>query len=206
MTSDRSSPRSGKGSHPSISETFGLHQYHFTKGKWLLLAVAALMVGLGVTFSRSVGAGPPPDSGSDAAPVSRQASPADFLNNSFAESSPSPSESDASRQQPAGSVLAAFSPFFVKGGFGIFIGFALGFAVRSFIRLATVILGFYFLALTLMAYAGWVEIRWDLMQEQFNHSINSLGEQLTSFQAFLTGAIPATGMTGLGLAFGLRKR
>jgi uncharacterized membrane protein (Fun14 family) len=95
---------------------------------------------------------------------------------------------------------------FVKGGFGLFVGFAIGFAIRAFIKLATVIIGFYLLTLTMLAYAGWVEIHWDIMEGQFNGLISNLGAQFESFKAFLTGSIPSSGLTAAGLAGGLRQK
>tara|TARA_Y100001934_G_C12351295_1_gene775510 strand:+ start:1076 stop:1720 length:645 start_codon:yes stop_codon:yes gene_type:complete len=51
--------------------------------------------------------------------------------------------------------LADFSKLFVKGGFGLFVGFAIGLAIRAFIKLAVVITGFYLLTLTILSHAEW---------------------------------------------------
>jgi uncharacterized membrane protein (Fun14 family) len=88
----------------------------------------------------------------------------------------------------------------------LFIGFAIGFAVRAFLRLAIVIIGFYLLVLSMMAYVGWIEIHWNLMENQFTNLISSLAAQFESFKTFLTGAIPASGLTAAGFAIGLRRK
>ena len=189
---------SGNAGNPSMKETFGLNSYRFTRGKWILLAVATLMVAAGVLLGkRSTGgtggtlAGGKPNS---------------LLGSSFAGSRLA-ADGTAMATTPAdGADARAVSVFLVKGGFGAFIGFAIGFAIRSFVRLAVVMLGVYFLALMFMSHAGWVEIHWSLMQDQFNRSVATLGEQFTSFKAFLTGAIPSSSMGALGLAWGLRRR
>jgi uncharacterized membrane protein (Fun14 family) len=98
------------------------------------------------------------------------------------------------------------SPFMVKGGFGLFIGFAIGFAVRAFLRLAVVITGFYFLVLTMMAYAGLIEIHWNLLETKFTGLVSFLGGQFESFKTFLTGAIPASTLTTVGFIVGLRRK
>ena len=191
-----------------MKETFGLHRYQFTKGKWALLGAAAIMVGLGLTLSWKG------STGSSAAPgtlgMSAQkstTSPSPF-GNSFAESRPTTPSTQPTATAPATEGVGSpeFSAFLVKGGFGAFIGFAIGFAIRSFLRLAVVMIGFYLLTLTILSYLGWVEIHWDVIQNQFNHSITTLGQQFSSFKAFLTGAIPSSGMAAVGLSIGLRKR
>jgi uncharacterized membrane protein (Fun14 family) len=102
--------------------------------------------------------------------------------------------------------LRDLSPFMVKGGFGLFLGFAIGFAVRAFLRLAIVIIGFYFLLLSMMAYVGLIEIHWNLMDTQFTNLLSFLGRQFESVKAFLTGAIPASSLTALGFVVGLRRK
>jgi uncharacterized membrane protein (Fun14 family) len=117
-----------------------------------------------------------------------------------------PAEPDAADSRDESFGLRDVSPFLVKGGFGLFIGFAIGFAMRAFLRLAVLIIGFYFLVLAIMAYAGWIEIHWSLMEDQFSHLLSSLRGQFDSFKAFLTGAIPASTLTAVGFAVGLRRK
>jgi len=88
----------------------------------------------------------------------------------------------------------------------LFIGFAIGYALRAFLRLGVVITGFYLLVLSMMAYVGWIEIHWNLMENQFTQFLSSLGSQFTSFRTFLTGAIPASGLTAVGFTVGLRRK
>jgi uncharacterized membrane protein (Fun14 family) len=58
----------------------------------------------------------------------------------------------------------------------------------------------------MMAYAGLIEIHWNLMDTQFTNLLSRLGAQFESFKTFLTGAIPASGLTALGFVVGLRRK
>lgn len=103
-------------------------------------------------------------------------------------------------------MLEQWSPSMVRGGFSMFIGFAIGYAIRAFLRLAIIIVGAFFIVLTLMAWAGWVEIHWTVIEGQFNHMISNLETQFASFKAFLMGSIPSAGLGTAGLASGLRQK
>jgi uncharacterized membrane protein (Fun14 family) len=186
-----------------MAETFGLHTYQFTKAKWMILAVATTMIGLGLFLSlggSSSASGRPIEAGAES-----QAE-GGILGSSFAESRGNQAIPPSAAVEEQGRAVSVLSPFLLKGGFGMFIGFAIGFALRAFLRLAVVLLGCYLVSLALLAYLGWIEVHWNVMEDQFTRSLTTLGEQFTSFQAFLTGAVPASGMTALGLAVGLRKR
>lgn len=122
-------------------------------------------------------------------------------------SSPSNSTSQASSAAiEERTMLEQWSPSMVRGGFSMFIGFAIGYAIRAFLRLAVIIVGAYFLVLTLMAWAGWVEIHWTVIDGQFDHMVSNLGTQFASFKAFLMGSIPSAGLGAAGLASGLRQK
>ncbi|MCB1125652.1 MAG: hypothetical protein KDM81_04090 [Verrucomicrobiae bacterium] len=202
---------------PSVRESLGLERHPLTRGKVIALVVAALMMALGTGLALKA---PPPERSSGETEATSTSNARDssatstgLLGSGFVESrpgtgapevdSPEPT-SDTGENDPLG--LHDLSPFMLKGGFGLFLGFAIGFAVRAFLRLAVIIAGFYLLLLVMMAYAGWVEVRWDLISDQFSHFASTLGAQLTSLKAFLTGAIPASGMTLAGLGIGLRKK
>ena len=197
---------------PSLKQSLGLDRHPLTRGKIGLLIGALVMMALGIALTVSA---PSSTAETAAAPVGTVA-PAgengtgELLGSGFAESrsTPSPPSSPEAAPPPeSGSLgLHDLSPFMLKGGFGLFIGFSIGFAIRAFLRLAVVITGFYFLLLSMMAYAGWVDIHWDLMSHQFSNLAATLGAQFESVKTFLTGAIPASGLTLTGLAVGLRRK
>jgi uncharacterized membrane protein (Fun14 family) len=198
---------------PSLKQTLGLDRHPLTRGKVGLLLGAAVMMALGVALTLSAPSAAESAAAPPAAPAGESAGggAGGLRGSGFAESrstpppaadapaAPAPAENDALN-------LHDLSPFMLKGGFGLFIGFSIGFAIRAFLRLAVVITGFYFLVLSMMAYAGWVDIHWDLMGHQFSHLAETLGAQFESFKTFLTGAIPASGLTLTGLVAGLRRK
>ena len=126
----------------------------------------------------------------------------------FVEAFPSgtPSPQTAAASSGERTMLEQWSPSLVRGGFTMFLGFAIGYAIRAFLRLATVIVGAYFLVLTLMAWAGWVEIHWEVIEGQFDQMVSNLETQFASFKAFLMGSIPSAGLGAAGLASGLRQK
>lgn len=205
-----------------MRETFGLNDYQFTLGKWIVVLLGAgLMVGGGAIGLFS-------DPEPVAQPVAEAANQvkddtantADGLMTTFTDGGgfnlPIPGLTNAlpggdtksePAPAPAGDIGSRdVSKIFVKGGFGLFMGFAIGFALRAFIRLAAVIVGFYFLTLTVLAYLGWIEIHWQVIETQVNGLLGNLGAQFESFKAFLTGAIPSSGAAATGLAVGLKKK
>ena len=198
---------------PTIRQSLGLDRHPLTRLKAVALVAAILMMVGGAVIAFTVDRPETPA----ATAASRSASTPSgggLLGNSFGESrpvAPTPSAGTATDAKPEGGNedalgLHDLSPFMLKGGFGLFIGFAMGFAVRAFLRLAMVIVGFYCLLLTMMAYLGWVEVHWNLMENQFTQFTTLLSSQLQSFKSFLTGAIPALGMTAGGFLVGLRRR
>ena len=98
------------------------------------------------------------------------------------------------------------SPAMLRGGLSFFVGLAVAFALRSFLKIGLFFLGLWLITLFLLAQAGWVEIHWDLMDDSFARMTSRVGEQFESMRTFITGSLPSAGMAGLGLVTGLRKR
>jgi uncharacterized membrane protein (Fun14 family) len=192
-----------------------LDRHPLTRTKILALGTAMLMMVVGLVIGLTTDRPPPPaselTSTSDPPPESPH-SDGGLLGRGFAPTGPSAPDGGPAEPVPTTDSsdepfsLRDISPFMVKGGLGLFVGFAIGFAIRAFLRLAVVIVGFYLLILSLMAYAGWVEIHWNLMENQISHLLPFLSGQFDSFQTFLTGAIPASTLTAVGFAVGLRRK
>lgn len=179
----------------------------------MLVVAAIAMIGIGLYGS--AGNSTPSQSPSASSPQStanRSLAPSggNSLIQPLVEVFPSSPTSSTSQTRSAAieerTTLEQWSPSMVRGGFSMFIGFAIGYAIRAFLRLATIIVGAYFLVLTLMAWAGWVEIHWTVIEGQFDHMISNLETQFASFKAFLMGSIPSAGLGAAGLASGLRQK
>lgn len=186
---------------PGIGETFGLNRYRFTPAKILLLLVAiAMMVIGGLGSSTATKTEPEPRQSPEPASGRSLVQP-------FVQSFPGPSPTaPPPRQTEERTLLEQWSPSLVRGGFSMFLGFAIGYAIRTFLRLASLIVGAYLLVLSMMAWAGWVEIHWEVMEGQFNHLVTNLEQQFASFKDFLMGSIPSAGLGITGLAAGLRQK
>jgi uncharacterized membrane protein (Fun14 family) len=202
-----SDPRS-IGREPSLRQSLGLDRHPLTRPKMIVLGTAILMMVVGLVFAVTAERAPRPAGDPDPTPPAIPG-----FGQGFAPSRPAGGEngpasrSVEAREGTEGAFgLRDLSPFMVKGGFGLFVGFAIGFAIRAFLRLAVVIIGFYLLVLSMMAYVGWIEIHWTLMEDQFTGLLGHLSSQFESFRAFLTGAIPASGLTATGFVVGLRRR
>jgi uncharacterized membrane protein (Fun14 family) len=198
---------------PSIGDSFGLNRYQFTPAKIMLLVAAIAMIGIGLfgsTGSSSTSQSTSPSSPQSAASRSLAPNGGNSLIQPLVEVFPSSPSSSTSQTSTAAiedrTMLEQWSPSMVRGGFSMFIGFAIGYAIRAFLRLAIIIVGAFFIVLTLMAWAGWVEIHWTVIEGQFNHMISNLETQFASFKAFLMGSIPSAGLGTAGLASGLRQK
>ncbi len=197
-------------SSPSLRETFGINSYHFSKWKVVLLSIACLMT-LGGGFLEYQSRGVSASTLSEKGKSSIKGLPGmSFAQEDIEESNQSNSTSIVGKNSKSykfdSKSLHGYAPFMLKGGFGFFVGFTMGFAVRSFIKLALVICGFYFITLSMFSYTGWVEVHWDVIQSQFEIWSGQVQEEIVSFKSFMTGTIPATGMLAAGLATGLKKK
>jgi len=120
------------------------------------------------------------------------------------ESTPAP-EASAESATTAESE-ADLSPALLRGGLSFFLAFALGFAARTFIRIALFFVGVWAASLFLLSSVGWVEVHWDLIDTTFSGWADGVGAQFASFTTFITGSLPQAGMASLGLFTGLRRK
>jgi uncharacterized membrane protein (Fun14 family) len=94
----------------------------------------------------------------------------------------------------------AVSPALLRGGISFFVAF------RSFLRIGAIFVGIWALSIFILAYAGWVEVHWDKIDRHFIDWTHRLGDQFASFKTFITGSLPSTGLAGLGLFTGFKKK
>jgi uncharacterized membrane protein (Fun14 family) len=99
-----------------------------------------------------------------------------------------------------------WSPVLFKTGFSFFIAFTIGFALRSFLRIALVAVGLLALAVFGLQYAGLLNVDWAAMSERWDGLLAWLGPQVSSFQAFITGQLPSAATATAGLYAGWRSR
>ncbi len=99
----------------------------------------------------------------------------------------------------------SYSPFFIKGGFSFLIAFCVGLAVRMFLKVTGLFVGVVALALFLLNKAGWVDVDWQTMSDQWDRFSGTIASQADGFKSFITGSLPAAGMGALGLFAGFKK-
>ncbi|MFG0275725.1 MAG: FUN14 domain-containing protein [Phycisphaerales bacterium] len=98
---------------------------------------------------------------------------------------------------------SGISPALFRLGFSFFVGFAIAFAVRSFIKVSLAVVGLYLLLTFGLEYAGLLEVRWGAVAEQYDSVAAWLRAETGSFRSFITGRVPAAGaaLAGLGIGF-----
>ncbi len=94
---------------------------------------------------------------------------------------------------------AAWGPSVFRMGFSFFVAFAVAFALRSFVKLAVVALGFFFLALFGLQYAGLIDVKWAAMSERYDTLEAQAQEAWSSMSVLLPSA--AAGSAGLFAGF-----
>ncbi|MEO0480326.1 MAG: FUN14 domain-containing protein [Planctomycetota bacterium] len=97
------------------------------------------------------------------------------------------------------------SPAFLRLGFSFFVGFAVGLAFRSLLRLALIFVGLQLLVLFGLASMEWIQIDTEAMKTSFDGMTGRVGEQFESFRSFITGSLPQASLGGLGMVAGFKK-
>lgn len=97
-----------------------------------------------------------------------------------------------------------YSPALLRGGVSFFVAFCLAFALRAFLRIGAIFVGIWALSVFVLAYLGWVEVHWDQIDAAFKGVTTNIGEQFQTFQTFVTGSLPSTGLAVAGLLAGFK--
>lgn len=108
--------------------------------------------------------------------------------------------------EPAAEEDSGWSMFFVKGGFSLFLGFCIGYALRTFLKVSMVAFGIVGLCILGLSYGGVLDVDWARISAAFDGIASRVKDEAQGFQTFLTGSLPAAGMAGLGLVTGLKRR
>ncbi|TVQ62028.1 MAG: hypothetical protein EA378_06060 [Phycisphaerales bacterium] len=98
------------------------------------------------------------------------------------------------------------SPAVFRAGFSFFVGFAIAFALRQFVKISVVALGLFFLAMFGLQYAGLIEVKWGVLEARYDAAGGWLASEFDSFRAFMTGYLPSAALATTGLAAGFAKR
>lgn len=91
-------------------------------------------------------------------------------------------------------------------GFSFFVGFAIGFAVKTFLKIMFFVVGAIFLVLFVLQYNGMIEVNWHSFEGSYNALIAWISPHLGGLKNFITANLSSAAMAGLGLYWGLRRR
>lgn len=208
---------------PTLRATLGIDSNFFTGFRRILLILCLVLVaiGTGLHFMGSQPAekqanAPGNKPGLTGFSGGSSANPQGFnvldnlLTNAFPggnwpqPSTPAPAPPTASSPLPDSP--SEWSPVFLKGGAGLFLGFCVGSAIRSFLKLGAVILGVYIVSLLMLSWMGWIEIRYPIIDAQLGNISGHFQTQFDSFKAFLSGTFPTMGAATAGFIGGIRKK
>ena len=91
-------------------------------------------------------------------------------------------------------------------GFSFFVGFAIGFAVKTFLKIMFFVVGTILLVLFVLQYNGMIHVNWASFEGSYNALITWISPHLGGLKNFITANLSSAAMAGLGLFWGLRRR
>ncbi len=216
-SSSRAPEHAREGAEPGAARPRGLRAIRLWQ--WAAIAVSVVVMGLGIALpiladTRQTVAVDPQGrvvadvvTDPDGAPRTRGGIP---LTSGFL-----PSGSDPAPGEPGGAPAGTpveleqrdyVSPAVFRAGFSFFVGFAIAFALRQFVKVSVVALGLFFLALFGLQYAGLIEVKWGVLEERYEAAGGWLASEFDSFRSFMTGYLPSAALATAGFAAGFAKR
>ena len=105
-----------------------------------------------------------------------------------------------------GSVWEEWSPTVFRLGFSFFVGFAMAYALRAFLRVTITSIGMALVLLFGLQYAQIIDVRWALLEGHYDSVMSWLSGQVAGFKAFVQGYLPSAASGGAGFLAGLRRR
>jgi len=167
----------------------------------LALAAAFILVGASLHFTAPA-AEPAVGDSTQSTLTSQGVAPNSLVGTGLRSGSGGAGESEV---PAAESGIHGWSPFFMKGGFSFIIGFAVGYAVRTFLKMSLLIAGVVSLAVFGLSYAGLVDVDWSTISGLFDDAMARVREEAGHFKTFVTGSLPSASFAAVGLLFGFRR-
>ncbi|MFM9994692.1 MAG: FUN14 domain-containing protein [Phycisphaerales bacterium] len=164
----------------------------------VLVVIAVVLMAAGVAIPLVAGGA------SDAAPRGGAAGGGDFSGVTGLSAGGADGGGEPASAPPSGA--ASWGPAVFRLGFSAFVGFAIGYALRSFVKLALVALGFFFLALFGLQYAGLIEVRWAAMSERYDELSRSIGSGAKGAWSSMSILLPSAASATAGLVAGFWRR
>ena len=102
--------------------------------------------------------------------------------------------------------IDVWSPAIFRMGFSFFAGFAIAYALRTFVRVSVISIGVFLLAMFGLQYAGFIEVNWTVIGDRYDSAAGWLSGQFDDFRTFVTGYLPSAAGGAGGMALGFMKR
>lgn len=90
-------------------------------------------------------------------------------------------------------------------GSSFLVGFCMGAFVRAAVKIASIAVGFFFVALFALERADFVVVDWSAIDQAWSGFWAAVGEEWGDFHRFVTGRLPAAGLASLGLWAGFKR-
>lgn len=130
--------------------------------------------------------------------------PGSSLGTSLVAGGPAEGDVEASADSGRASV-SEWSPLFLKGGLSFLVGFCVGYAVRTFLKVSALVAGALLAAYFGLAYFGVLPpIDWQGVEGHFQKLLATVQEQAEGIKAFLVGHLPSAGFASAGLFTGVK--
>ncbi|MCP4702941.1 MAG: hypothetical protein GY862_39680 [Gammaproteobacteria bacterium] len=179
--------------------------------KKILLGIALLigMAGLALHGISPMNAStsPPEKTGntfstaSNSAPIPLSQGPAGFS----AQPSAAVQDKDA-QDTSSGKTPVDWSIPLMKLGFSFVVGFCIGYALVTFMKITAIAAGLLLLALFGLQYGELIDINWHNMETHYDSFIVWLQPGLHDFREFITGNLPSSGMATAGILTAFKKK
>lgn len=117
---------------------------------------------------------------------------------------PQPGQPAPEESKPSG--LVAWSPTVFALGFSFFVGFAMAYALRMFLKFALIGFGFFFMFMFGLQYAGLIEVKWAAMEDKYDKITADLNEKAHSATDYVTAYLPSAASASAGLVAGFWRR
>ncbi|RMH12242.1 MAG: hypothetical protein D6695_07310 [Planctomycetota bacterium] len=139
------------------------------------------------------------------APAATSGDGAGALASGFAPTTPEGDEGTADDGSQTDRLIDSASGAVFRLGFGFFAGFAVGYAMRMFVRVTLVGAGVAILGLAGLQYAGVIQVDWERLSGGFDTFGTWFSAQTQGFVAFVQGYLPTFGAGLAGAFVGFRR-
>lgn len=159
-------------------------------------AAAAFAIG-GIWWLVAGGSAPAPGTGGGGGPGMTGSGAAGFV--------PSGTHTGTGNGTPTATASEPAAKGVFRLGSSFLVGFCIGAFVRTAVKMASIAIGFFLVALFLLDQGGFVTVDWTAIDQAWGSFWSRVGEEWGDFQTFVTGRLPAAGLATLGLYAGFKK-